>query len=76
MKVMLIVHSDISPIDIASYLYLLSNVALIQLVGIFKKKGLRRKSKVCTLNAQIKPSGFKISHSKVFSSAQISYSCS
>ena len=32
-----------------------------------RKNGLRRKSKVCSLNTQIKKSGLMISHSKVFS---------
>ena len=33
-----------------------------------QKRGLKRKSKVCTLDTQIKRSGLRISHSKVFSS--------
>ena len=35
---------------------------------ISKKRGLRRKSKVCTLDNQIRRSWLRISHSKVFSS--------
>ena len=33
-----------------------------------QKRGLKRKSKVCTLDIQIKQSGLRISHSNVFSS--------
>ena len=36
-----------------------------------RKNDLRRKSKVCPLDTQIKYSGLRISHSKVFSSNQV-----
>jgi len=36
-----------------------------------RKNGLRRKSKVCPLDTQIKQSGLRITHSKVFSSVYI-----
>ena len=54
-----LVLSDMSPIDIASYLYLFSNVSLLHVVGnvISKKSGLKRKLKVSTVDIQIKRSG-------------------
>jgi len=36
-----------------------------------QKRGLKIKSKVRTLDTQIKRSGLRISHSKVFSSAHV-----
>ena len=69
-KQLTLVQSDISPIDIASYLYLLSTLSLLHVVGIVisNNNGLKRKLKVSTVDIQIKRSGLRISNSKVFSS--------
>ena len=69
-KQLTLVQSDISPIDIASYLYLLSTLSLLHEVGnvIYNNNGLKRKLKVSTVDIQNKRSGLRVSNSKVFSS--------
>ena len=65
-----LVQSDLSPIDIASYLYLQSTVSLhVLVIGnmISNKNGLKMKLKRnLTVDIQIKGSGLRVSNSKVF----------
>ena len=42
-------------------------------VGVSKKRGLRSKSKVCSLDTHIWYSGLRISHSKVFRSDKVDF---
>ena len=57
-----LIQSDISPIDIALYLYLLSNVSLLHVVGnvTSHKSGLKRKLKVSTFRLSDQDYGFPI----------------
>ena len=62
-ELLTLIQSDISPIDIASYLYLKSNLSLLHAVVetvISNKSGLKRKLKVSTVDIQYKRSELRV----------------